>query len=338
MKNHGADIAIEVENLKIGYYSSSTEPGFMRDDISFKAARGEIVSLVGPNGTGKSTLLRIIAGFGKPWAGEIRLFDRPASHFTRKERSKLVSFVSTETVHIPHLKVFELVACGRFPYTSWSGRLGSDDRQKVSEALRWVGMTRFSGRLISQLSDGEKQRVLIARAIAQDTPLIILDEPTAFLDVSNKYEIFHVLHRLARQHQKTILLSTHDLNIALGEMDKFWILPESGSLEGAPEDIVLNGGINRLFSDSQIRFDTSLGDFRFPREHTGNASLLGEGLPYAWTARALGRKGYALTTENLADIRITVQQEKAEGTCIWQLTKKDGTHTFPTLYELLAQL
>jgi len=241
-------------------------------------------------------------------------------------------------VLIPHLKVFDLVAYGRFPYTSWSGRLGVDDRRKVSEALHWVGMTRFSGRLVSQLSDGEKQRVLIARAIAQDTPLIVLDEPTAFLDVSNKYEIFHVLHRLAGQHQKTILLSTHDLNIALGEVDKFWIFSESGSLEGAPEDIVLNGGINRLFSDSHIRFDTSLGDFRFPGEHTGNASLQGEGLRYTWTARDLGRKGYALTDENSAEIRITVEQESAEGSCVWQLLKNGKTFTFHSLYELLAQL
>jgi iron complex transport system ATP-binding protein len=338
MKNDDAPMAIRITGLKVGYAGAHGDTGFSRDAINYTACGGEMIALIGPNGIGKSTLLRTMAGFQKSWLGEILYYGKPISQIPPRELSKMLSFVSTESVHVANLRVADLVAYGRFPYTGWLGRLSSSDRDQVMDALEKVGLTKFSRRMVSQLSDGERQRALIARALTQDTPFILLDEPTAFLDVKNKYEIFHLLHQLARQNNKTIILSTHDLNIALREMDKFWIMLENESLEGSPEDAVLNGWLDRLFSTGNVAFDTNSGDFYFQKDHAGTASVKGEEPAYSWTIRALERKGYFFTTQLDADLKITISVDENSGKSTWNAVTRYKTWRVNSLYELFNRI
>lgn len=331
-------MAIKINGLKVGYAGTHGEPGFSRESIDFSACGGEMIALIGPNGIGKSTVLRTMAGFQKSWEGEILYHGKEVSRFLPAELARMLSFVSTESVHTANMRVADLVAYGRFPYTGWLGTLSSADREKVADALENVGLTRFSRRMVTQLSDGERQRALIARALAQDTPFILLDEPTAFLDVNNKYEIFHLLHRLTRQHKKTIILSTHDLNIALREMDKFWILLENETLEGAPEDAVLSGWLDRLFASGNVAFDTHSGDFYFQKEHAGTASVEGEEPAYSWTIRALERKGYFFTTRKDAHLKIVIRNGRENGKLIWHAENENSKWEVSSIYELFNRV
>jgi iron complex transport system ATP-binding protein len=334
MKNDDAPMAIRITGLKVGYEGTHGELGFSREAINYTACGGEMIALIGPNGIGKSTLLRTMAGFQKSWQGNILYHGKAISQIPARELSKMLSFVSTESIHVANLRVADLVAYGRFPYTGWLGRLSSSDQERVMDALEKVGLTKFARRMVSQLSDGERQRALIARALTQDTPFILLDEPTAFLDVKNKYEIFHLLHQLARQNNKTIILSTHDLNIALREMDKFWIMLENESLEGSPEDAVLNGWLDRLFSTGNVAFDTNSGDFYFQKDHAGTASVKGEEPAYSWTIRALERKGYFFTTRNDADLKISISSDNNTKKTQWQVETMNNKWLATSLYEL----
>jgi iron complex transport system ATP-binding protein len=337
MIDGGHPMAVKINGLKVGYSGTHGEAGFSRESIDFSACGGEMIALIGPNGIGKSTILRTMAGFQKSWAGEILYHGQEVSRFLPAELARMLSYVSTETVQVSNMRVADLVAYGRFPYTGWMGRLTSGDRDKVADALENVGLTRFARRMVTQLSDGERQRALIARALAQDTPFILLDEPTAFLDVNNKYEVFHLLNRLARQHNKTIILSTHDLNIALREMDKFWILLENETLQGAPEDAVLNGWLDRLFASGNIAFDTHSGDFYFQKDHAGTASVEGADPAYSWTIRALERKGYFFTTRKDAHLKITIRKNP-DNTLIWHAEKENGHWEVSSIYELFNRV
>lgn len=329
---------IEIRDVSVGYTGRHGETDFSKESISFDANGGEIIALIGPNGIGKSTLLRTMAGFQKCLKGEILFYGKPVGTISPRDLSMMLSFVSTESVQITNMRVADLVAYGRFPYTGWLGRLADKDITRVMEALDQVGLLRFARRMVTQLSDGERQRVLIARAIAQDTPLIFLDEPTAFLDVSNKYEIFHLLQRLARDNGKTIILSTHDLNIALRETDKFWIMLEKGSVEGAPEDAVLNGWLDKLFTSGNVAFDINAGDFYFRKVHAGTASVKGEEPAYSWTIRALERKGYYFTTREEADLRIKIITDSQTGRQSWEVELQDMKIRVSTIYELFSSV
>jgi iron complex transport system ATP-binding protein len=216
---------------------------------------GEFTALVGRNGTGKSTLLRTIAGLTRPLAGEIVVDGRPLSEMTTREIASRISFVSTEEVRVTNLKVADVVGLGRAPYTNWIGSLGHDDRQKVRESLALVGMTGFSHKAMDTLSDGERQRVMIARALAQDTPIILLDEPTAYLDLPNRYEICLLLRELAHTQGKSIIFSTHDLSIALELCDTLALIEGGRFFYGTAEALIAGGEIQRLFEGTQLHFD-----------------------------------------------------------------------------------
>jgi iron complex transport system ATP-binding protein len=193
-------------------------------------------------------------------------------------------------------------------------------------------------RQVTQLSDGERQRVLIARALAQDTPFIILDEPTAFLDIQNKYAVIQLLHELTSHLQKTVILSTHDLNIVLREMDKIWMMAYSETWEGAPEDAVLNGKLNHLFNSSKMEFDAIQGDFCFKKVSVGTASVAGNNIPLIWTKRALERRGFAIARKGDADFDITIFDTGAPGEVTWQCTRGENVTTYHSLYELLRNI
>lgn len=214
---------------------------------SAEFADGEMTALVGRNGAGKSTLLRAVISASRPQAGEI-LIDGTDTRSLRPEQvSRMVSFVGTEKVRIANLRCRDLVAIGRSPYTNWLGRMQDVDREIVANAMAAVGMEEFAGREMNTLSDGECQRVMIARALAQQTPTIVLDEPTAFLDIPNRFEICKLLGRLAHSEGKCILFSTHDLDAALEYCDSVAVI-DGGSLVKIPAAEAKTGGtLQRIF-------------------------------------------------------------------------------------------
>lgn len=218
---------------------------------------GTITALLGRNGTGKSTLLRAIASLGEIQHGEITVAGRPISSLTAAEIARNIAFVNTDRVHAEQMTVRQLVTIGRSPYTDWIGRTTSDDRRIVDEALDTVGIGDLASRMIETLSDGECQRAMIARALAQDTPVILLDEPTAFLDMPNRYELCTLLRQLAHRHGKCVVFSTHDLDIALSLCDYVALIDSPHLHCMSTPDMIRSGCIERLFSSRYVRFDAA---------------------------------------------------------------------------------
>lgn len=227
------------------------------EEVSAEFAPRSLTALIGRNGTGKSTLLRAIAGLNPAAKGDVCLCGHPLAELAPQQRAATVSFVTTERVRIANLACEDVVALGRAPYTNWIGRLREEDRQIVHRALEQVGMGAFARKTMDRMSDGECQRVMIARALAQDTPVILLDEPTAFLDLPNRYELAILLRRLAHEERKCILFSTHDLDIALSLCDAVALI-DTPQLHLLPADeMVRSGWIERLFAGENACFDAA---------------------------------------------------------------------------------
>ena len=241
---------VKLENLTLGYGERIL---FREANIGF--GWGEFTALIGRNGTGKSTLLRTISGLVKPLSGKIIVDGIDLSDMSSKEIASRISFVSTEEVRITNLKVIDVVGLGRAPYTNWIGSLTAEDRRKVDESLSLVGISGFAYKSMDTLSDGERQRVMIARALAQDTPIILLDEPTAFLDLPNRYEICILLRELAHKQGKSIIFSTHDLSIALELCDTIAMIESGNFYYGTAEKLIAGNEIQRLFEGTSLRFD-----------------------------------------------------------------------------------
>ena len=246
--------AIELRDISIGYGSRVL---LGKANLSF--GQGEFCAVIGRNGTGKSTLLRTMAGLARPLAGEVLIEGEPLKGMTHTEVASRISFVSTEEVRVGNLRVYDVVGMGRAPYTNWIGTLSAQDRAVVGNALALVGMEDFAGKSIETLSDGERQRVMIARSLAQDTPVILLDEPTAFLDLPNRYEISLLLKSLAADHGKGVIVSTHDLNIVLDLCDRIVLLDEGGALCGTPAEMVDSGLIQNIFRGTSLYYDRGKG-------------------------------------------------------------------------------
>jgi len=325
---------IKLKQVSVGYRDSRGKERIVKSGISLAAEKGELVALIGGNGIGKSTLLRTLAGFQPPITGDISVSGKSISAYREKELATMMSFVSTEIIRVANLSVFEMVALGRFPHTNWFGKLTDEDRQIVNESIRMVGLDGYQTRPINQISDGERQRAMIARTLAQDTDIIVLDEPTAFLDVPNKYEIVSILHRLAREKNKTIIFSTHDLNIAVSEVDMIWLMLQDDVVQGAPEDLILNGQFPLLFQKSDLTFDMEKGDFRIKRHLKHAVQLTGKGAELLWTQKALERNGLEVTNEADTNIEITVRSEPP----CWQVQTADSDKTFYSVYHLCRYL
>ena len=241
---------IRFDNIRLGYGNRT-----LIENLSATVERGALTALVGRNGTGKSTLLRAIAQLGEVLSGEILLDGRPLHTLTSADMASLVAFVTTDKVRIANLRCRDVVALGRAPYTNWIGRMQEQDKVIVEQALASVGMSDYADKTMDRMSDGECQRIMIARALAQQTPIILLDEPTAFLDMPNRYELCTLLRRLAHEEQKCILFSTHELDIALSLCDAVALIapPELHILP--TDEMVRSGHIERLFTTGIVEFD-----------------------------------------------------------------------------------
>jgi iron complex transport system ATP-binding protein len=286
------DVIIHIKQLSVGYPNlSSTAKGVILPPINASLTPGELVTLVGRNGIGKSTFLRTLVGLQAAIDGLIEINGKPLYAYNREELSHLMCFISTGITRIPHLKVFDLVALGRFPYTGWLGKLKVNDKMVIYDALEMVGLRTMAWRNVDTLSDGERQRTLIARALVQDTPIMILDEPTAYLDVIHKYEVMDLLRQIAHKENKIVLFSTHDLNIAQDMVDKIWLITKSEMVEGAPEDMVMSSTFEKLVTRTSIRFDRIAGEFEMGKRLLKTMAVHSK-QDIRWIRHALQRFGY----------------------------------------------
>lgn len=253
---------LKADNLTVGYRNGTHEK-MVLSRLELSLGRGELVSLLGANGTGKSTLLRTLAGRQRPLAGKVSIEGRDIEKCPSDMLSRLVSIVHTDRTMAGGLTVEELVSLGRHPHTGFFGRLSASDREIVGHSLREVGIGDMGNRFVATLSDGERQKAMIARALAQDTPVIILDEPTAFLDVASRIEAMQLLARLAHDNGKGILLSSHDVSQSLLLSDRLWLLRSDGTMtQGATDELVTDGALDTLFAGRDVRFDPVMRDFR----------------------------------------------------------------------------
>ena len=245
---------ILLRELSIGY-STKTGQHVVASALTAALRKGELTCLLGPNGIGKSTLLRTLSAFQPKLGGSVSINGREISEYSDKELSRLIGVVLTEKPDVQQMTVRELVELGRSPYTGFWGTLDDDDRQVVSHSLRLVGIERLAPRLVHTLSDGERQKVMIAKALAQQTPVIYLDEPTAFLDFPSKVEMMQLLARLAREEQKTIFLSTHDVELALQLADQLWLMQPGGLSVGTPSELAQRGVLSAFIERPGISFN-----------------------------------------------------------------------------------
>lgn len=296
--------------------------------LSLQIKSGQFVALIGPNGSGKSTLLRTLSGLQPPLRGTACIDNIDIAKISRRDRAKLLSLVLTNKVNIGNLLVKDLVAVGRYPYTGTLGVLAENDHKVIKESLSSCGLKNYHNRLFSELSDGEQQRVMLARALAQDTPLMLLDEPTAHLDLPNRVALMKMLLELAQTTNKAILLSTHELDLALQWCDSIWLMNSDGTVKvGAPEDLVLSGAFSTVFENEAFYFDIPSGIFKMQRNTLAKIKLLGEESRYEWTKRALERKGYKVSDEGIATVVVA--------NSIWSLTYKKTTTNYQSIAELL---
>lgn len=231
-------------------------------DLNTRLPEGLLVSLLGRNGVGKSTLFKTLAGFQPALEGAAYIDDTDTASLSRSEMSRRVSIVLTERVDVPAMRVDDLVALGRVPHTGFWGSLSETDRQAVDQAMQTVGISHLSGRRVCSLSDGERQKALIAKAMAQDTPVVLLDEPTAYLDFQSKLELMRMLAVLAHDMGKTVLISTHDVELAIQCSDLLWLLSPEGLQTGTPDKLGKDGTIGSFFQNSHAQYDAERRVFR----------------------------------------------------------------------------
>lgn len=309
MNTRETDI-LEVKNISTGYKLGSSYKK-VSEGLNLSIKSGSFIALLGPNGCGKSTLLRSIAGLQKLFEGSIAIDKIQIEKLRSKEKARLLSLVLTDKITSAYLIVEDIVEMGRYPHTGKMGVLSEEDKRVVKEAIQKCDLTHYAQTAYSELSDGEKQRVMLARALAQDTPLMMLDEPTAHLDLPNRVGLMRMLRDLAKETHKAILLSTHELDLALQWCDGIWLMNEQGELTtGAPEDLVLNGNFSEVFSNHSFFFDISSGTFKMNREPRGYVYVEGDGIMKEWTRRALEREGFALSdTKKEAAFYITIEEQ-----------------------------
>lgn len=303
---------IEIENLSIGYPGKNNIK-VVADHIRADIYSGELTCLLGANGVGKSTLLRTLSAFQPKLGGEIRILGKEIEAYSDKELSTVLSVVLTEKCDIRNMTVKELVGLGRSPYTGFWGTLDKDNKAVVEQSLALVKIENLALRMVHTLSDGERQKAMIAKALAQETPVVYLDEPTAFLDFPSKVEMMQLLHRLSRQTGKTIFLSTHDLELAVQIADKLWLMDKANGVTiGTPEDLSLDGSLDRFFSRKGIAFDRQTGLFRVQNEYTRAIRLVGKGTRYAMMRKALLRNGILGDSEVESDFCIEILSDNEE--------------------------
>lgn len=248
---------IQVRDLSVGYGNKT-----VANHIDFNLISTEFCAIIGVNGIGKSTLLRTLAKLQLSIAGEILIAQQNLEKYSPLNFAKQTSIVLTEAIASKNLTVLELIALGRQPYTNWLGALTNEDKSYIDKSISDFDIEELKQKKCHELSDGQLQRVLIARAVTQDTPLILLDEPTTHLDLYHKIQIFKLLQRLAHQNKKTILFTTHEIDLAIQLCDKILLLDGKENPFGAPCELIEQGCFEKLFPAETVKFDAKTGSFK----------------------------------------------------------------------------
>ncbi|WP_420384989.1 ABC transporter ATP-binding protein [Roseivirga sp.] len=303
---------LSLSGLSVGY-TSKKEVKTVLSGVKLNLEKGQLASLLGANGSGKSTLIRTIAGVQKPLEGTISIAGKSLEQYSPNEVARLMSLVLAQAGAIGNLTVYALVSLGRFPYTSWMGGLTSKDKEVIFDALEAVGIVDIANRHIDQLSDGQRQKVMIARALAQDTELILLDEPTAHLDFPNKLEVMHLLRDLAFKKNKAILISSHDLDSALSLSDQLWLIDREKQVHaGVPEDLVLSGHLENAFAQDQFSFDYERARFRKKALPSKDKVWVeGPSMITQWLRSALERNGHEVSDSKNSKYHIRAVEEQS---------------------------
>lgn len=301
-----ANPLLTIQHLTVGYPNN-----ILFERVTQTLHAGELVCLMGPNAVGKSTLIRTIAGIHESLAGEIYIH---ANGKVSKPSGELLSVVLTEKITAVHMSALELVFYGRYPYLPWHLKYSSRDNEIVSDSFEKIGIAHLKNKKLYELSDGQLQLVMLARALAQETPVIILDEATAHLDLNNRVLIMNTLSRLAKETSRSILIATHELDLALQMADKIWLADNNKSIRcGIPEDLVLSGYFDEVFQFKG--FDLMTGRVHHTVKKDQALRLVGEGYAYLWSKNALERTGYAIGDE--IHLPAVYCEQRADGTLEW---------------------
>lgn len=247
---------LTAKGISIGY-PLKRDTNTIANNITITLKEGQLTALVGANGIGKSTLLRTLTGLQKPLTGDVLLYTKNIAAYSAKELAQNLSIVLTEALPPSNLSVYELIALGRQPYTNWLGKLSANDLEKVDEAMKLTQLAHLADKKHYEISDGQLQKVLIARALAQDTPLIVLDEPTTHLDLLHKAALLKLLKKLTAETGKSILYSTHDIDLALQISDEVIVMAKESVIQDSPEKLLSTTIFDTLFNDSDVVFDAA---------------------------------------------------------------------------------
>jgi iron complex transport system ATP-binding protein len=314
------DAALRTRDLAVGYRTRRARRAVL-EHVNLAVDSGELVCLLGPNGIGKSTLLRTIARMQPPLWGSVELGGADLRAVSHAELARRLGVVLTERVAVEALTVRQIVGLGRYPHSGWFGGLTDRDRAAIGWAIDAVGVRHLAERDFSRLSDGERQRVMIARALAQEPVLLVLDEPTAFLDVPSRVELMGLLRQLTRDRPLAVVVSTHDLELALRTADTIWlVLPGGEVITGAPEDVVLSGAIGQAFEGRQIRFHQEERSFRLLTGSSGVAAVHGAGLRASLAVAVLESEGYEVAAADASGFSMSVHALDSG----WRLCTDDG--------------
>lgn len=306
---------ISAQQLSVGFRARRKEH-ILFDNLDLHLTPGELVCFMGSNGVGKSTLLKTLAGLLPPLAGKVNA------------HNKDVALVLTDKITATNMTVYDLVSFGRYPYLDWRISLSPSNIEIIEDAIRQVHLESLRNRKLNELSDGQLQLVMIAKALAQQTPVILLDEPTAHLDLNNRVEVMNLLRSLSRKLGKSILVTTHELDLALQTADLIWLATANKKIKtGIPEDLVLDGAFDEVFQFKG--FDLKTGKIEHEAHRKKEVQLLGTGYSFLWTKNALERSGYRVVEK--AETQITVF---GESKTLWKL---NGSQ-FESLATLLAAI
>lgn len=332
---------IEIEDCAIGFRGREGSIKLL-EKVNLQIRRPELVALLGRNGSGKTTFLRSTMRLQELVSGRIRIKARSLEQFPARILARNVGFVSSVTSGIPEMSVEELVRIGRYPYTNLFGILSEEDIRKVNEAIGICRLEELRNIKLARLSDGERQRAMLASVFSQDTDIILLDEPTSFLDIQNKFDIFGLLNGLVRKG-KTIILSTHDLHLATLFADKIWLINERNITEGAPEDLFLGDKLAEQFSSDKVKLDRESGEFGpvlLPGKEVSLRADKDCEIAMIWTRKALRRKGYTVGPgKNFIDSKfplISILKEKNK--FVWKLQQDEQILSLTSIYHLITQL
>lgn len=327
------DAILSAKALSIGYGDK-----IISGDIELSLRTGELVCILGQNGVGKSTLLRTLSNLQPPVGGSVELEGKPLGAHDIGFLGKKIGIVTTEKVGVPNMSVRELVGLGRFPYSDWLGRLSAHDHEVVEAAISQCRINYLADKKLMTLSDGQRQKAMIARVLAQETDIILLDEPTAHLDLVNRAEVMQLLSSIKAEQQKCILVSTHELPLSLQFADKLWLMNyNQPMIQGAPEDLAISGQLGDVFFHDRFDLDVLTGKVVFKDNPESQFELKGEDRVVRWVTAALERKGYGVATSSDKVIEVSIKGNAASWKLVTPARASEGVGV-ESLLDMLEEL